>query len=45
MKVQAAIQDGKLRVTGAKRDDLQSAMALIRKDVADVPLSFDNFRD
>ena len=29
----------------AKRDDLQAAMALIRKDVTDVPLSFDNFRD
>ena len=35
----------KVRVTGAKRDDLQAAMALIRKDVTDVPLSFDNFRD
>ena len=34
-----------MRVTGAKRDDLQAAMALIRKDVTDVPLSFDNFRD
>ena len=45
LKVQAAIQDGKLRVTGAKRDDLQSAMALIRKEIADIPLSFDNFRD
>ena len=45
LKVQAAIQDGKLRVTGAKRDDLQAAMALIRKEIADIPLSFDNFRD
>ena len=45
LKVQAAIQEEKVRVTGAKRDDLQAAMALIRKDVADVPLSFDNFRD
>ena len=45
LKVQAAIQEDKVRVTGAKRDDLQTAMALIRKDVADVPLSFDNFRD
>src|SRR3989344_2276204 len=44
-KVQAAIQEDKVRVTGAKRDDLQAAMALIRKDVTDVPLSFDNFRD
>lgn len=45
MKVQAAIQGDAVRVTGAKRDDLQGAMALIRKDVADIPLSFNNFRD
>ncbi|MBN9408615.1 MAG: YajQ family cyclic di-GMP-binding protein [Burkholderiales bacterium] len=45
LKVQAAIQGDAVRVTGAKRDDLQAAMALIRKDVADVPLSFNNFRD
>jgi cyclic-di-GMP-binding protein len=45
LKVQAAIQGDMVRVTGAKRDDLQAAMALIRKDVADAPLSFDNFRD
>jgi len=45
LKVQAAIADGKLRVTGVKRDDLQTAMALIKKDIVDMPLSFDNFRD
>lgn len=45
MKMQAAIQEGKVRVTGAKRDDLQAAMALIRADMKDLPLSFDNFRD
>ena len=45
MKVQAAIQDGKVRVTGGKRDDLQGAMALIRSEIKDLPLSFDNFRD
>ena len=45
LKVQAAIQDGKVRVTGAKRDDLQAAMALIRSEIKDLPLSFDNFRD
>jgi uncharacterized protein YajQ (UPF0234 family) len=45
LKVQAAIQEEKVRITGAKRDDLQAAMALIRKDVTDIPLSFDNFRD
>ena len=45
LKVQAAIQGESIRVTGAKRDDLQAAMALIRKDIPDLPLSFDNFRD
>jgi uncharacterized protein YajQ (UPF0234 family) len=45
MKVQAAIQGDSVRVTGGKRDDLQAAMALIRKEVTDAPLSFDNFRD
>ena len=45
LKVQAAIQGDAVRVTGAKRDDLQAAMALIRKDLADHPLSFNNFRD
>ncbi|MFM2057788.1 MAG: hypothetical protein RLY71_2173 [Pseudomonadota bacterium] len=43
MKVQASIQGDTVRVTGAKRDDLQAAMALIRKE--DAPLSFNNFRD
>src|SRR6218665_3078439 len=45
LKVQGGIQEDRVRVTGAKRDDLQAAMALIRKEVTDVPLSFDNFRD
>jgi len=45
LKVQAAIQGDAVRVTGAKRDDLQAAMALIRKDMAELPLSFNNFRD
>jgi len=45
LKVQAAIQGDTVRVTGAKRDDLQAAMALIRKDLTEVPLSFNNFRD
>jgi cyclic-di-GMP-binding protein len=44
-KVQAAIQGDTVRVTGGKRDDLQAAMALIRKDVPDAPLTFNNFRD
>jgi uncharacterized protein YajQ (UPF0234 family) len=45
LKVQAAIQGETVRVTGAKRDDLQAAMALIRTEVPDAPLSFNNFRD
>ena len=45
IKVQAAIQGDAVRIAGAKRDDLQAAMALIRKDMADLPLSFNNFRD
>jgi hypothetical protein len=45
MKVQASIQGESVRVTGAKRDDLQAAMALLRKEVSDMPLEFNNFRD
>lgn len=45
LKVQASIQGDAVRVTGAKRDDLQAAMALIRKDMIDLPLGFNNFRD
>ena len=45
LKVQAAIQGDSVRVTGAKRDDLQAAMALMRKEITDVPISFNNFRD
>ena len=45
LKVQAAIQGDTVRITGAKRDELQAAMALVRKEIPDAPLSFDNFRD
>ena len=45
LKVQGSIQGEAVRVTGAKRDDLQSAMALIRAEMKDLPLSFNNFRD
>ncbi len=45
LKVQASIQGEQLRVTGKQRDDLQSAMALIRKADLDRPLQFKNFRD
>jgi uncharacterized protein YajQ (UPF0234 family) len=45
MKVQASIQGEAVRVAGAKRDDLQAAMALLRKEVSELPLEFNNFRD
>ncbi|WP_157269427.1 YajQ family cyclic di-GMP-binding protein [Azohydromonas aeria] len=44
MKVQASIQGDTVRVNGTKRDDLQAAIALLRKDI-DLPLKFENFRD
>lgn len=45
LKVQASIQGDALRVSGAKKDDLQAAIALVRKSVTDLPLQFTNFRD
>jgi uncharacterized protein YajQ (UPF0234 family) len=45
LKVQGAIQGDVVRVTGAKKDELQAAMALVRKEMAELPLSFTNFRD
>ena len=45
LKVQAAIQGDAVRITGTKRDDLQAAMAVLKKEVEDLPLSFNNFRD
>lgn len=45
LKVQASIQGDAVRVAGAKRDDLQSTMAMLRKEVSDLPLDFNNFRD
>ncbi|AIO94903.1 nucleotide-binding protein [Burkholderia pseudomallei] len=45
VKVQASIQGDAVRVSGAKRDDLQSTIALLRKEVTDTPLDFNNFRD
>jgi hypothetical protein len=45
LKVQAAIQGDAVRVTGKDRDVLQDAIALVRKEMADLPLSFNNFRD
>ena len=45
LKVQANLQGEKVRVTGKQRDDLQSAMALLRAAKLEVPLQFNNFRD
>jgi uncharacterized protein YajQ (UPF0234 family) len=45
LKVQAQIQGDKVRVTGKKRDDLQDAIAFLRKAQFDVPLQFNNFRE
>jgi uncharacterized protein YajQ (UPF0234 family) len=45
LKVEAQINGEKLRITGKKRDDLQTAIALLRKSEFEVPLQFDNFRD
>lgn len=45
LKVQAALQGDKVRVTGKSRDDLQESMQLMRKSKFDLPLQFNNFRD
>lgn len=45
LKVQAQVQGEQLRVTGKKRDDLQSAMALLKKAELGLPMQFQNFRD
>lgn len=45
LKVQGAIQGDKVRVTGKQRDDLQQAIALLRKLELDRPLQYENFRD
>ena len=45
LKVAASIQGDAVRISGAKRDDLQSAIQLVRQSVADLPLQFINFRD
>jgi hypothetical protein len=45
LKVQASIQGDTVRVSGAKRDVLQEAIALVRKSISDFPLQYQNFRD
>ena len=44
-KLQASIQGNAVRISGAKKDDLQAAIQLVRKSVTDIPLQFNNFRD
>jgi uncharacterized protein YajQ (UPF0234 family) len=45
IKVQSAIQGEKLRISGKKRDDLQSVIALLKDADVDIPLQYENFRD
>jgi cyclic-di-GMP-binding protein len=45
LKVQGSIQGDAVRVSGAKKDDLQNAIALVKQSVTDVALQFINFRD
>jgi len=45
LKVQASIQGEAVRVSGAKKDDLQSAIQLVRASITDLPIQFSNFRD
>jgi cyclic-di-GMP-binding protein len=45
LKVQASLQGDKVRVTGKQRDDLQSAIQLLRGSRIEMPLQFNNFRD
>jgi len=45
LKAQAAIQGDTVRISSAKRDELQGVIALLRREVSEMPLKFDNFRD
>jgi uncharacterized protein YajQ (UPF0234 family) len=45
LKVQASIQGDAVRVSGAKKDDLQAAIQLVRTSITDLPIQFSNFRD
>ncbi|NHC05187.1 hypothetical protein DFR40_1957 [Azonexus fungiphilus] len=45
LKVQASIQGDEVRVQGAKRDDLQECIALVKKTITDFPIRYGNFRD
>ena len=45
IKVQAAIQGEKIRITGKKRDDLQQVIAMFKEADLDIPLQYENYRD
>jgi cyclic-di-GMP-binding protein len=45
VKCQASIQGDAVRISGTKRDDLQAIIALLKKEITDIPLTFNNFRD
>jgi len=45
LKVQSSIQGDQVRITGKKRDDLQSVIAILKKQDLDLPLQYINFRD
>jgi uncharacterized protein YajQ (UPF0234 family) len=45
LKVQGSIQGDAVRVSGAKRDTLQEAIALVKKSITDYPVQFENFRE
>jgi len=45
IRVQASIQGGQVRISGKKRDDLQSIISELRESSCDLPLQFVNFRD
>ena len=45
LKIQGSIQGDMVRVSGTKRDSLQDAIALIKTQIKDYPLNFENFRD
>ena len=45
LKVQAAIQGERVRITGKKRDDLQTVINLLKEENFDLPLQYENFRD
>ena len=45
LKVQASIQGDTVRISGKKRDDLQEAIAFVKKTITEFPLQYQNFRD